>query len=93
MAAPADPLDVMSLGEFEPEVWIPSRAGIGLRGTVSLDELASMEVIHGPRRTGARIYDAWKTVLRARQPSFEFIDPPYDTADSVSLSGSSAVAS
>src|SRR5208283_472101 len=28
-----DPLDVMSLGEYEPEVWIPSSAGIGDRRT------------------------------------------------------------
>jgi hypothetical protein len=35
-----DPLDVMSFGEFEPEVWIPSSAGIGRSGTITLDELA-----------------------------------------------------
>ena len=34
------PLDVMTLGEFEPEVWIPARAGIGKRGVIGLAELA-----------------------------------------------------
>ena len=72
-----DPLEVMSLGEFEPEVWIPSSAGSGRRGTLSLDELARMQVIHGPRRASAGTYDAWLAVLRTRQPHFEFTDPPF----------------
>jgi hypothetical protein len=72
-----DPLDVMSLGEFEPEVWIPASAGLGHHGTISLDELARMDVIHGPRRVSAATYDAWLTVLRTRQPRFEFTDPPF----------------
>src|SRR5215469_7966728 len=39
------PLDVMELGEFEPNVWIPSphRAA---REAIGLDELARMDVIH-----------------------------------------------
>jgi DNA-binding transcriptional LysR family regulator len=72
-----DPLEVMSLGEFEPEVWIPSSAVSGHRGGVSLDELARMRVIHGPRRASAATYDAWLTVLRTAQPRFEFTDPPF----------------
>jgi len=72
-----DPLDVMSLGEFEPEVWIPSSAGIGRSGTITLDELACMEVIHTPRRTSIGTYDAWLAVLRTSQPRFEFTDPPF----------------
>ncbi len=72
-----DPLDVMSLGEFEPEVWIPSSTGIGYRGIISLDELARMEVVHPPRRASAGTYDAWLAVLRTRQPRFEFTDPPF----------------
>ncbi len=76
-AALPDPLDVMSLGEFEPEVWIPSSAGIGHLGTITLDDLAGMEVIHTPRRAGAATYDAWLAVLRTSQPRFEFTDPPF----------------
>ena len=72
-----DPLDVMSLGEYEPEVWIPSSAGIGHSGTITLDELARMEVIHTPRRASVGTYDAWLTVLRTTQPRFEFTDPPF----------------
>jgi DNA-binding transcriptional LysR family regulator len=72
-----DPLDVMSLGEFEPEVWIPSSTGIGGRGTITLDELAGMAVIHTPRRASASTYDAWLAVLRTSQPRFEFTDPPF----------------
>ena len=46
-ALPA-PLDAMSLGQFEPEVWIPRSHPAARRGTVSLGEMASMDVIHGP---------------------------------------------
>jgi DNA-binding transcriptional LysR family regulator len=74
---PADPLEIMSLGEFEPEVWIPSSSGSDHRGTISLDELARMEVIHGPRRASAATYDAWLAVLRTGHAGFEFTDPPF----------------
>ena len=47
-ALPA-PLDVMSLGNFEPDVWIPSAHPAARRGTISLGELAGMDVIHGPQ--------------------------------------------
>jgi hypothetical protein len=70
-----DPLEVMTLGEFEPEVWVPAPAGD--RAVVGLDELADMDVIHGPRRTSPGTYDAWRTVLRGSRPRFEFTDPPF----------------
>jgi DNA-binding transcriptional LysR family regulator len=73
----SDPLDVMSLAEFEPEVWVPSSAEISRGGTITLDELARMVVIHGPRRAGYDIHDEWLTILRTRQPRFEFTDPPF----------------
>jgi hypothetical protein len=47
------------------------------RGTISLDELAGMAVIHGPCRTQAGTYDAWSTVVRAVDPRFAFTDPPF----------------
>jgi len=75
-ALPA-PLDVMSLGEFEPDVWIPCSHAAARRGTISLDELASMDVIHGPRRAEAGTYDAWTRVMRTVDPRFEFTDPPF----------------
>jgi DNA-binding transcriptional LysR family regulator len=72
-----DPIDVMTLGEFEPEVWIPAAAAAGDRQLLGLDELADMDVIQGPRRTSPGTYDAWRAVLRASQPRFEFTDPPF----------------
>ena len=74
-ALPA-PLDAMSLGEFEPEVWVPARHAAARRGTISLGELARMDVIHGPRRAEPGTYDAWTRVLRTVDPRFEFTDPP-----------------
>ena len=71
-----DPLDAMSLREFEPDVWVPSPHAAACRGTISLDEMARMDVIHGPRRTDPGTYDAWTRVVRAVDPGFEFTDPP-----------------
>src|SRR5579864_5987572 len=58
-ALPA-PLDAMNLGQFEPEVWIPRSHPAARRGVIGLDELASMDVIHGPRRASTATYDAWR---------------------------------
>jgi DNA-binding transcriptional LysR family regulator len=74
-ALPA-PLDVMSLGEFEADAWIPSPHAAVRRGEISLDELARMDVIHGPRRAEPGTYDAWTRILRTVDPRFEFTDPP-----------------
>ena len=75
-AVPA-PLEVMILGEFEPDVWIPSTHAAAHRGTISLEELAGLDVIHGPRRAHAGTYDAWTTAIQAAGPRFEFTDPPF----------------
>jgi hypothetical protein len=75
-ALPA-PLDAMSLGDFEPDVWIPSPHAAARGGTISLDELARMDVIHGPCREEPGTYDAWTRVLRTVDPRFEFTDPPF----------------
>jgi DNA-binding transcriptional LysR family regulator len=72
-----DPIDVMILGEFEPEVWIPAAVAGGDCKLIGLDELADMDVIHGQRRTCPGTYDAWRAVLRAGRPRFEFTDPPF----------------
>jgi DNA-binding transcriptional LysR family regulator len=74
-ALPA-PLEAMSLGQFEPEVWIPSSHPAAGRGVIGRDELASLDVIHGPRRASTGTYDRWLEVLRAVDPRFEFTDPP-----------------
>ena len=70
------PLDAMTLGQFEPEVWIPRSHPAARRGVIGLDELAGMDVIHGPRRASTATYDRWLTILRAADPRFEFTDPP-----------------
>jgi DNA-binding transcriptional LysR family regulator len=61
------PLDVMELGEFEPDVWIPSPQR-ARRGPIGLDELAAMDVIHGPRRISPATYDNWLAVLPFARP-------------------------
>jgi DNA-binding transcriptional LysR family regulator len=70
------PLDVMSLADFEPDVWIPSSHVAARRGRISLAELVHMDIIHGPRRAEPGTYDAWTRVLRIVDPVFEFSDPP-----------------
>src|SRR6516165_7319974 len=71
-----EPLEVMIVGDFEPDVWIPAAHPAARRGTISLGELARIDVIHGPRRLEPGIYDAWTQVLRTVDPRFEFTDPP-----------------
>jgi DNA-binding transcriptional LysR family regulator len=71
------PLDVMSLGEFEPGLWIPRSHPAARRGAISLDEMTQMTVVYGPRRADAGTYDAWSAVLRAVHPGFAFTDPPF----------------
>jgi DNA-binding transcriptional LysR family regulator len=70
-------LDMMSLGEFEPGVWLPPTHPSAPGRLIGLDELAAMEVIHGPRRLSPVTYDAWLAVLRAVNPRFDFTDPPF----------------
>src|SRR5215471_9301035 len=74
-ALPA-PLEAMSLGEFEPDLWIPAWHPAARRGSIGLDELARLDVIHGPRRAEPGTYDAWTTIMRAADPRFQFTDPP-----------------
>ena len=45
-ALPA-PLDAMTLGQFEAEVWIPRSHPAARRGVIGLDELTGVDVIHG----------------------------------------------
>ncbi len=75
-ALPA-PLDAMALGEFEPDLWIPASHPAASRGTISLAEMASLQVIYGPRRASPGTYDRWLDVLRTMDPHFAFTDPPF----------------
>ena len=75
-ALPA-PLDAMTLGEFDPDLWIPASHPAASRGTITLTEMASLQVIHGPRRASPGTYDRWLDVLRTVNPHFAFTDPPF----------------
>ena len=75
-ALPA-PLDAMTLGEFEPDLWIPASHPAASRGTITLAEMASLPVIYGPRRASPGTYDRWLDVLRTVDPHFAFNDPPF----------------
>ena len=78
-------LEAMVVGEFEPEAWIPSAHPAARRGTISLEELASLQVIYGPRRAEPVTYDAWTTVLQTVDPRFEFTDPSFRCSLPVTL--------
>jgi len=78
------PLDVMKLGEFEPDAWIHSPHGAPGEA-IGLGELARMDVIHGPRRVSPATYDRWLAVVQARNPRFEFTDPPFRNSLSIAL--------
>jgi len=83
-ALPA-PLDAMTLGEFEPDLWIPASHPAASRGTISLAEMASLHVIHGPRHASPGAYDQWLDVLRTVDPHFAFTDPPFQHSLPVAL--------
>jgi len=70
------PLDAMTLGQFEPDLWIPASHPAARRGTITLAEMVSLPVIHGPRRASPGTYDRWLDVLRTADPHFAFTDPP-----------------
>jgi hypothetical protein len=67
----------MSMGGFEPEVWIPATHPAAAGAAIGLAELAQLDIVHGPRRTSAATYDAWLALLRASNPRFAFTDPPF----------------
>jgi DNA-binding transcriptional LysR family regulator len=70
-----DPLDSMTLADFEPEVWVRADAGAG--DEVSLDDLADMDVIYGPRSSSPGTYDAWLRTMREKRPGFDFTAPAF----------------
>jgi DNA-binding transcriptional LysR family regulator len=71
------PLDAMSIGAFEPVAWIPARHPAADCGTISLAELAGLDVIYGPRPAEIATYDAWTSAVQAVRPGFKFTDPPF----------------
>ena len=83
-------LEVMSLGKFEPVAWIPCAHPAAPGGVIGLDELAQMDIVHGPRRSSPGIYDAWLEVLRASHPRLEFTDPPFRSSLPMTLAFAAA---
>jgi len=84
------PLDAMVLGRFEPEVWVPSAHHAAGSGRISLEELAGMDVIHGPRHADPGTYDAWTRALQAVDPRFGFTDPPFRSSLPMTLAFAAA---
>src|SRR5262245_20832776 len=66
----------MTLGQFEPQVWVPSSHPAARRGVIALAELAGLEGISGRRRASRVIYERWLEALQAVDPRFAFTDPP-----------------
>jgi hypothetical protein len=46
-------------------------------GVIGLDDLAGLDVIHGPRRASPATYDRWLQVPRTVDPRFECTGPPF----------------
>jgi len=78
-------LEVMTLGELEPDVWLSPTHPAAPGRVIGLEELAGLEVIHGSRRLRPVTYDAWLAVLRAVNPRFEFTDTPFRRSLPMSL--------
>jgi DNA-binding transcriptional LysR family regulator len=72
-----DTLDAMTLGQYQPQVWLPAAHPAATAGALSAAELAALPVIHGPRRASPATYNAWLAALRAHNPRFDFADPPF----------------
>jgi DNA-binding transcriptional LysR family regulator len=70
-------LDAMSLGDFEPDAWIPSSHPAARWEVITLAELTHLDIMHGPCQESTGIYDAWLAVLRSVDPQFEFADQPF----------------
>jgi DNA-binding transcriptional LysR family regulator len=70
-------LNTMSLGDFEPDAWIPSSHPAARWEVITLAELARLDIMHGPCRPSTGIYDAWLAVLRSVDHQFEFADQAF----------------
>jgi DNA-binding transcriptional LysR family regulator len=73
-------LDAMSLGDFEPDAWIPSSHPAARWEVITLADLARLDIMHGPGQASAGIYDTWLAILRSVDPQFEFADQPFPSS-------------
>jgi len=69
--------EVMTVGEYAPEVWITARQAAGRAGAIGLDALAEMDLLFGPRGAAGGLYAAWARLFREHRCDFEFKDPPF----------------
>jgi hypothetical protein len=78
-------LEAMVVGVFEPGAWIPAAHPAARRGAISLEDLAGLPVIYGPRRVDPVTYDAWTARMQAADSRFTFTDPPFRCSLPVTL--------
>jgi DNA-binding transcriptional LysR family regulator len=71
-------LDFMTVGDFRPEVWVRAQGrSETVARFITAQELAHMDVFHGPRDQLPALYDVWEKALRSHRPDFAFRDPPF----------------
>jgi DNA-binding transcriptional LysR family regulator len=87
-------LDSIVLGQFEPSVWLEDgptggmgRHDIGDDSRISSDQLADLEVFHGPREVAPLVHDSWLTVLRSHRDDFSFKPPLFGPRWTATLAG------
>jgi DNA-binding transcriptional LysR family regulator len=87
-------LDSIVVGQFEPSVWLEDgQTGefgcprVGDHRRISLEQLADLEVFHGPRAVAPLVHDSWLTVLRSHRDDFSFSPPLFGPRWTATLAG------
>jgi DNA-binding transcriptional LysR family regulator len=87
-------LDNIVVGQFEPSVWLEDgqTGGLGCpdaggHGRISLEQLADLEVFHGPRAVASLVHDSWLTILRSHRDDFSFRPPLFGPRWTATLAG------
>ncbi len=87
-------LDSIVVGQYEPSVWLEDgpagkrgSSGIGDRGRISSEQLADLEVFHGPREVAPLVHDSWLAVLRSHRNDFSFKSPLFGPRWTATLAG------
>jgi DNA-binding transcriptional LysR family regulator len=87
-------LDSIVVGQFEPSVWLEDgptgglgSPAVGDHGRISLEQLAELEVFHGPRAVAPLVHDSWLTVLRLHRDDFSFRPPLFGPRWTATLAG------
>jgi DNA-binding transcriptional LysR family regulator len=87
-------LDSLVVGDVEPSVWLEDgpteRLGchdVGDHGRISIEQLAELEVFHGPRAVAPLVHDSWLSVLRPHRDDFSFRPPLFGQRWTATLAG------